>query len=293
MTIGKNLKSDRHTQPGSVQGANEIVANKRQKSGFQAVPFSFNRQMVAASLDVNRQQNNIHAFIEVDISEPRRIIKEHRQQTGEGLSLTAYVVTCLAQAITEHPHLNAFRKGRHLIVLDDVTISVLVERELDGEMMPEHLGLQAAQRKTHQQIQDEIRAAQADSEDRLGGLSSVTWVRFIPSFLLRTFVRIASKNINMMKRFGAVGVTAVGMFANKNQALWFLPLVGGATVGVTVGGIVERPCLVKGKIEAREHLCLTVSFNHDIVDGAPAARFIKRFSELIQDGLLLENAVRA
>lgn len=78
---------------------------------------------------------------------------------------------------------------------------------------------------------------------------------------------------------------------NKNQALWLIPLVGGATVAVAVGGIVERPCVKDGQIETREHLCLTVTFNHDIVDGAPAARFLKRFSELLMTGeLLLDEA---
>jgi pyruvate/2-oxoglutarate dehydrogenase complex dihydrolipoamide acyltransferase (E2) component len=58
---------------------------------------------------------------------------------------------------------------------------------------------------------------------------------------------------------------------------------------VAVGGIVERPCVSTGQIEAREHLCLSIAFNHDIVDGAPAARFVKRFSELLMSGELLAN----
>ena len=93
-----------------------------------------------------------------------------------------------------------------------------------------------------------------------------------------------------MDRFGAVGVTAVGMFANKNEALWLLPMVGGATVAVAVGGIVERPCIVEGQLESREHLCLTVTFNHEIVDGAPTARFLKTFSALLRSGDLLCDA---
>jgi len=41
---------------------------------------------------------------------------------------------------------------------------------------------------------------------------------------------------------------------------------------VTLGGIVEKPGVVDGRIEIREYLCVTVSFDHDIIDGAPAAR---------------------
>jgi pyruvate/2-oxoglutarate dehydrogenase complex dihydrolipoamide acyltransferase (E2) component len=259
--------------------------------GYQVVPFAMHRRAIAASASVGRQQNNIQASFEVDITDPRRFMREHQQRTGEKLSLTAFVVSCLAQAVAEHPHLNAFRKGRKLILLDDVTIGVLVERNIAGEDMPETLGIRAAQTKTYQQIHNEIRAAQDNGEEKFGGLSGFTWIRFIPGFLMRTFIRAASHNIGMMKRFGAVGVTAVGMFGKKNQALWLIPLSGGATVTVTVGGIVERPVIINEQLENHEHLCLTASFNHDIVDGAPAVRFVKRFSELLVSSEKLRAAV--
>jgi pyruvate/2-oxoglutarate dehydrogenase complex dihydrolipoamide acyltransferase (E2) component len=41
---------------------------------------------------------------------------------------------------------------------------------------------------------------------------------------------------------------------------------------------------VDGQIEIRERLSMTVSFDHDIIDGAPAARFTQRFKELIETG---------
>jgi pyruvate/2-oxoglutarate dehydrogenase complex dihydrolipoamide acyltransferase (E2) component len=257
------------------------------KRGYRVVPFTLNRRMVAASAAVGRERNNIHALLEVDVATPRRLMREHRQRTGETLSLTAYVVTCLAQAIAQHPHLNAFRKGGQLVLLEEVTISVLVEREIEGEQVPEPFGIRAAQKKTYRQIHNEIRVAQRHGTDGLGGLSGTGWVRFIPGFLLRLFIHTASQSISMMNRFGAIGVTAVGMFGSG--ALWLVPL-SGATVAVTVGSIVERPTVCEGRVEAREHLCLTVTFNHDIVDGAPAARFLKRFSELLASGELLGDA---
>lgn len=260
----------------------------KEKNGYQTIPFTINRRMVAASASAGRRQNNIHAFMEVDITEPRGIIRQHKQHTGETLSLTAYIVACLGRAIAEHPHMNVFRKGSKLVILEDVVTSVLVEREIAGEMVPENLGIRQAQTKSHRQIQNEIRAAQAQRGGGLGTLSGIKWLRLIPSSLFRLFIRLASRSIRMMARYGAVGVTAVGMYAPRNQATWLLPLVGGATVGVAVGGIVERPILRQGQLENREHLCLTVTFNHDLVDGAPAARFLKRFSELLSAGELLD-----
>jgi pyruvate/2-oxoglutarate dehydrogenase complex dihydrolipoamide acyltransferase (E2) component len=41
---------------------------------------------------------------------------------------------------------------------------------------------------------------------------------------------------------------------------------------------------VEDRIEPRDILNLTVAFNHDVVDGAPAARFVQRLVDLIEDG---------
>jgi pyruvate/2-oxoglutarate dehydrogenase complex dihydrolipoamide acyltransferase (E2) component len=56
---------------------------------------------------------------------------------------------------------------------------------------------------------------------------------------------------------------------------------------VVVGGISTQPRLVDGQLQDRQFLHVTLTFDHDIVDGAPAARFAARLSELIEaaDGL--------
>ena len=119
------------------------------KYKYRAVPFTVNRRLMAASAAVGREKSTIHALSEVDVTEPRRLLREHTQRTGEQLSFTAFVVACLAQAISEHPSLNAFRNGRRLIVLEDVTIRVLVERELSGERVSEPVAIRAAQAKSN------------------------------------------------------------------------------------------------------------------------------------------------
>jgi pyruvate/2-oxoglutarate dehydrogenase complex dihydrolipoamide acyltransferase (E2) component len=42
-------------------------------------------------------------------------------------------------------------------------------------------------------------------------------------------------------------------------------------------------------MEVREYLCLTLSLNHDIINGAPAARFVKRLTDLIESGAGLHD----
>jgi pyruvate/2-oxoglutarate dehydrogenase complex dihydrolipoamide acyltransferase (E2) component len=57
-----------------------------------------------------------------------------------------------------------------------------------------------------------------------------------------------------------------------------------------VGGIARKPAVIGEHVEPRDILDLTVAFDHDVVDGAPAARFVKRLVGLIESGYGLEEA---
>jgi pyruvate/2-oxoglutarate dehydrogenase complex dihydrolipoamide acyltransferase (E2) component len=80
---------------------------------------------------------------------------------------------------------------------------------------------------------------------------------------------------------GTVGITSVGMFGNG--AGWGIPPALPVPM-ITVGGIGEKPVIVDGHFTTRDYLSLTISFDHDIIDGAPAARFTRRLKELIESG---------
>lgn len=258
------------------------------KKGFTSERLSFNRKMVAASAAVTARKSTIHSLAETDITVPRRMLREHFERTGEKLSFTAYIVYCLARVIKEHPHLNAFRKGNRLITLDDVTVSVLVEREFSGEKVPEPLAVEAAQNLTFREINEKIRSAKARTGDTLGGFGGMAWIRFIPGFMLKAFVRLGERNINLARRYGKVAVTAVGMFSR--EPVWFIPH-GSGTVLITVGSIEKRMVYTGSGHEEREFLCLTGSFDHDIVDGAPAARFMNQFLATVSSGLHLADRI--
>jgi pyruvate/2-oxoglutarate dehydrogenase complex dihydrolipoamide acyltransferase (E2) component len=258
-----------------------MAGRMKKKHHYTITRFDVNRRMVAASAAISKQTDTIYLMTEVDVSKPRKNIDEHRKDTGERLSLTGYIVSTLAQTIAEFPEFNARRRGGKLYLLDDVTIGVLVEREISGKRVPEPMSIYAADRKSLQVIHREIRAAQSVEAERLGGLSGAGWVRFIPSFLFKLMIKIASKSVSMAVKYGVVAVTSVGMFVSG--AVWPIPL-SSATVAVAVGGIVERLVVAEGLLESREHLCLTIAFDHDIVDGAPAARFVGRLSELLSAG---------
>jgi hypothetical protein len=72
-------------------------------------------------------------------------------------------------------------------------------------------------------------------------------------------------------------------------ATWAIPLTSG-TITLTVGGLVRRPVVQDGRPGNREHLGPTISLDHDLVDGAPAARFMTRLDELLARGQVVGEA---
>ena len=63
--------------------------------------------------------------------------------------------------------------------------------------------------------------------------------------------------------------------------------------GVTVGGMQTRPAFDEdGEVVPRQFMNFSIAFDHDIVDGAPAARFSDRFIKLIESGSILLDEAR-
>lgn len=251
------------------------------RSDYTTKRLGFLRKAVIASASITKQKNTIHSITEVDISIPRSLMKEYEMKSGVKLSFTGYITACLVKAITAHPEMNSFILRNKIVYLKHITVSILIERYINNESVPEPLAIENAEKLTCTDITKRIRLAQANTESKLGSLSNLNWFIYVPKFLLKSFVRLADKNIRMGLKYGKVAVTAAGMFSN--EPVWFLPH-GSATILLTIGSIIKRVIKNKDQYEMHEHLCLTASFDHDIIDGAPAARFMNELISEIKSG---------
>ena len=68
---------------------------------------------------------------------------------------------------------------------------------------------------------------------------------------------------------------------------WAIPLAP-LTVIATVGGIVDRAVVRDGEVVVRPMLPLTLSFDHAVIDGAPATRFTETLRDLVETAAVLE-----
>jgi pyruvate/2-oxoglutarate dehydrogenase complex dihydrolipoamide acyltransferase (E2) component len=255
-------------------------------AAYQLVPFPKPQREIAVALKFTEHKHIIHVLTEVDVTTPRQVIHEQKARGAEPLSFTAFIAACLGKAVGEDKAVQAHRKGRNQLVLfQDVDVYMPVEREMEGQKVPLTYVVRAANHKTAREIHQEIRAVQKQPATQL--------VQGMPSWMARVFVRwpgvsmrlfgLAGRSPLLWKRIvGTCGITAVGMFGKGLG--WGIPTASPHSLFLTLGGISEKPGIVDGQIAIREYLHLTVDFDHDIIDGAPAARFVTRLKELIESG---------
>lgn len=232
------------------------------RRGYRVDPLPAGRLQVIQLLTAVAGRHTVHGLIEADVTGTMARLRTRSQPA----TVTALVVAAVAAAVREHPDVNSRRVGRKLLVFDDVDLIVTVERtSRSGAAAPVPIVVRRADTKTEEVIAAELRTGKTETQV---GRASALMTR-LPFRVVRTGVSVAGTIPRWAAMFGPpVGVSSLGMFGSG----WAIP-ISPLTVMITVGGVINRPALVDGQFVERNVLPVTLSFDHTVVDGAPAARF--------------------
>ena len=165
-------------------------------------------------------------------------------------SYTDFLVKLTALALRDHPHLNARWAGDLIELAEAADIGIAVDTE-SGLLVPvlrgaADLGLKAIAERSG----DLIRRAR-DGSIRASELTGGTFT-----------------------------VTNLGSFGIES----FTPIINYPECAILgLGRIARQPAMIGDRVEARERLSLSLTFDHRIVDGAPAARFLQALGRLIEN----------
>jgi len=254
------------------------------------VPFSLERKQIVDFLTIAKAKHTAYAVLELDITGVRDKIRQARRKTKRPASLTGYLLYCFAQAVASDKMIQAYRKGNKLIVFDDVDVSTMVERTMNGVPVPVSYILRKANAKSIFDISEEIMLAKTgESTDLIDSKEMMQKKKFIGiikrvGFLRRWFLKRMFKDPFLKKKFnGTVGFSSMGMFT-YNLAGWIIPITPQVLTAM-VGGIRELPGFENEHLIKREVVDITISMDHDILDGAQTARFIERFRKLLHEGI--------
>jgi pyruvate/2-oxoglutarate dehydrogenase complex dihydrolipoamide acyltransferase (E2) component len=270
---------------GDRHGLWQIRVVTLQGRGVDVRPFPARRRLVTGAMRAGRRMTPMHGLIEVDVTDASRLLAEH----GPGLSFTAFVVASVARAAAAHPHVHAYRNWRGQVVTHrHVDVNTIVEIVTPQGPFPLAHVIRDADRRDVADLTGELRRVKAASSRRpAGGWSTVAAVGIRVPGVIRVMYAVMGKSVRARQRVGTVAVTAVGMFAAGGGYGITQPAL--MSLQIVVGGISDRARVLDGEVKVRQVLDLTVTIDHDVVDGGPAARFGADLRRLIEDATVLRG----
>jgi pyruvate dehydrogenase E2 component (dihydrolipoamide acetyltransferase) len=217
----------------------------------QVVPFAGIRKVVAERLTESLQtmaQVTIAREVEAGGLVARRaaLAAGFEAATGIRLTYTDLLVQLVAELLADHPLLNATLTEQGIVLPPAVHMGVAVALE-DGLIVP--VIRDAGTRSLAELARDRVDLA-AKAQAGTLAMDEVEGGTFTISNL------------------GSFGADAFTPIVNPPQC---------AILGV--GRIVDKPVAVAGAVEVRPSMWLSLTFDHQIVDGAPAARFLQQLGD--------------
>lgn len=257
---------------------------------YAVQPYPASRIATVDICEVGRKKHVVQALLEIDVTDARKKIRANKKM-GEKISFTAWLLKCISIVCEEHKLIHGMKKGkRKVAVFDDVDISIIVEREVDGVHVPLPYVLRKTNEKSISDIHLEIKQAQGqpikNEQDYVlgGGMKAFLFKAYflLPGFIRRGFInRMIHSPILTKKQMGTVVVSSIGMMGRFNG--WFVP-ISIHPLSFTIGSIIKKPGVISNTIEIREYLFVTALVDHDVIDGAPSARALARLIELMEKG---------
>jgi len=178
-----------------------------------------------------------------------QILAELEMKYGARISFTDFVIKAAARAILDHPIVNSSLQGNEIRIFSQVNIGVAVAIE-GGLIVPV---VKNADTKSLVEISVELkrlaekaRTGTLSTEEITGGTFSIT-------------------------NLGAYGIDMFNPIISPGQS---------AILGVC--RIVDRPIAIKRQVALRSMMNLCLSFDHRVMDGAPAARYLQKVKELLE-----------
>ncbi len=226
-------------------------------------PMTTMRKAIAAYL--KQAQNSaamLTTFNEIDMGAVMELRKRRKEafekRNGVGLGFMSFFTKAAIGALKTFPMLNAEIQDTDILVKHFYDIGIAVSTK-DGLVVPV--------------VRDADRKTFAEIEKVIGDLAG----------------RAREKKLSPLElKGGTFTITNGGVFGS----LLSTPILNYPQVGILgMHKIEERPIAQNGQVVIRPMMYLALSYDHRIVDGSEAVRFLVRIKELIEDPetLLLEG----
>lgn len=257
----RNAAESKGGKPAAPEKAAAPPAGATQPAAAgEQIPLTMMRKTIARNMVLSKTTiPHAAAMDEVDVTELvqlRKEMKDAAELEGVHLTFMGFILKAVAVSLREHPRMNASlsEDGESIRLHPSANVGIAVDTP-EGLMVPvihraETKGILALAAETAQ-LAERCRSHTVKLEELQGGTFSIT-------------------------NYGATGT------------LYGLPVIKPPEAAILgVGTITKKPVVIDGEIVVRDILTLTLCFDHRIVDGGDAGRFMNDIKRLLKQPLLL------
>jgi pyruvate dehydrogenase E2 component (dihydrolipoamide acetyltransferase) len=252
---GPEPETELETEPEpETKAADKVVIKDDVKAGvtdeeYQVIPLQGMRKIICERMHQSLMQSaQMTHSVEVDVTELAK--KRDTIKIDFAVSYNDMLIKITAEVLKNHPMVNSSLKGNEIHVFKKINMGMAVAVP-DGLIVPV---IQNAGEKTLREIASETvtlaektRALKLTKEEMSGGTFTVT-------------------------NLGMFGIDVFTPIINQPES---------AILGI--GRIVEKPAIFEGEVRKRKMMFLSLTFDHRIIDGAPAAEFLRDMREAVED----------
>ncbi|MCY3638042.1 MAG: dihydrolipoamide acetyltransferase family protein [Chloroflexi bacterium] len=186
-------------------------------------------------------------FLEVDVTDAQSLRREASRESGVSITMASVLIKACAESLKRVPALNSILIDDNVMYFDEVNMGVAVALD-EGLIVPVLKGVQDMTvpqiAEGVQQLSEKARAGTLSSSEIGGGTFTISVLGVVDGFT---------------------------PILNPPQ---------NALLGV--GRSVQKPVVRRGEIVVREMMTLSLTGDHQVIDGAIAASFFRRLQQLVE-----------
>jgi len=237
----------------------EMTRRAETAKPFHPIPFTGMRKAIADNMHASLHSTaQLTLFIETDVTESIRFLdlvrQEHKKDETIRVSMNDIVILATSRALKRFPIMNSTQIGDEILLHDSARMGIAVALP-EGLIVPI---LNEADKKGLLQIARESRELARKAREGMLSVDEVTDGTF---------------TITNLSGFGVDG---------------FTPILKPPETGILgVGRVVDKPVVSKGEIVIRSMMVLSLTIDHRVVDGAPAAEFLQTVARYLEQPTLI------
>jgi pyruvate dehydrogenase E2 component (dihydrolipoamide acetyltransferase) len=252
------IPADLSKKEGVPYAASVVLETRSESQKFfgeiEVVPMTPMRKAIAEHMVFSKKTSaHVNTVFEVDVSPVVELRESHKaeflQREGIPLTYTPFFAKALVDNVIEFPIFNSSVSGDNIVFKKPVNLGIAVALET-GLIVPviksAHLKSLSGLALAIHDLADRARTKQLKPEE---------------------------------VQNGTISMTNPGSFGS----LFNTPIISQPQVAILgIGGIEKRPVIVHDAIAIRSMVCLSLTFDHRVIDGTVADRFMARLKERMQ-----------